>query len=136
MAAQTTWNWVAHHVKVEDFFFQHLLDPVEDRFLRRQDAVEIVHVHDSSDLYVECARQLRRFLQFCQVGKKKVDSMLKFYNIHVIQRYGDCPHNLPYFVRNFSDEREPSECLTSTCSSSSESSSNEVAKTVLLLSES
>lgn len=71
MAAQNTWNWVAHHVKFANFFFQHLLNPVEDRFLRRHDAVEIVHVHDGGDLGVECAReQLLEFLQFCQIVRK------------------------------------------------------------------
>ena len=73
MAGQNTWNWVAHHVKFPNFFFQHLLNPVEDRFLRWHDAVEIVHVHDGSDLGVECAREkLVEFLQFCQIVRKSI----------------------------------------------------------------
>lgn len=73
MAAQTTWNRFPHHVEFANFFFQQLLNPVEDRLFRWHDAVEIVHVHDSSDLGVECPRvQLRRFVQFCKIGRKSI----------------------------------------------------------------
>jgi hypothetical protein len=34
MAAQNTWKGIVHDVEFGDFFFQHLLNPVEDRFLR------------------------------------------------------------------------------------------------------
>ena len=71
MAALSTWMGIAHDVEFGDFLFKHLLNLVEDRFFRWNDAVEVVHVHDGSDLGVECARiQLRRFLQFCQIGRK------------------------------------------------------------------
>lgn len=55
---------------------------------------------------------------------EKVDSMQNFYT-QVMQLQGDCPRNLPDFVGNFSVGREASECPTATCSSSSESSSND-----------